>query len=156
MTYLHRQFNIFLKSETWGLTGNILLLILWISIMQNTCCGGRERVWAKLLFCLHNTCWNKPSPILLKGWGPEQTKPNFPHASLGQIRARQYSSYLSYFLVNAFQNVYTSSNYDTLCISAQKIGTSHRGTHLLVLWYNQLFSPELGVHGGIMVCFGSF
>ena len=66
MIYLHVQYYIFLKYKTWELKGHIFPPILRFSIMQKMCCGGQERILARPLFCLHNTCWNKATPILLQ------------------------------------------------------------------------------------------
>ena len=49
--------------------GNIFLLILWFSNLQNMYCGRWERILARPLSCLHNTCWIRASPILLETAG---------------------------------------------------------------------------------------
>ena len=63
---LHVQFYIFLKYKTWWLKGNIFLLILWFSNLQNMYCGRWERILARPLSCLHNMCWIRASPILFQ------------------------------------------------------------------------------------------
>jgi len=64
VSYLHVQCNIFLNFKTWEFKEDIFPSILWFSNLLNICCGGRERILATRLLCLHNTCWNWLSPIL--------------------------------------------------------------------------------------------